>query len=402
MSGIPLGKREDLHLEFKAAEALKDPEKIAREVVAMLNAEGGEVWVGLREEDGVAVAVEGIPEPELSRQSLRDFLVSTVEPSPFPGEIEIDLIPSPRGSILRLRAKPDSSRKPYALLRKSGRFFWIRIADRLRFMDREEIRKSFQGSKPSPDELRRAEEILKVELDALQREAGRDRSGIFWLRILPVPRFSLDLDALLKGNLLLDPQETGNRRTGKTFLQGGTPHLRSGRLVAGKSEAAALSIYRNDGIKLRLPLERFHAGHDPGAAKPLYWLPLMEIPVSVFRLLSTMLKVESCWEKPFAPDTLFVCSIALFGLEGWTLRPFSPQLSPLDGWMNYLLAEPRSSSDQDFILANPLLFTISEVRDHPDRCGFLLTSRVYEAFGFGLDQMPRELDQKAGRLILPE
>jgi hypothetical protein len=45
---------------------------------------------------------------------------------------------------------------------------------------------------------------------------------------------------------------------------------------------------------------------------------------------------------------------------------------------------------------------MNEVRDHPDRCGFLLTSRVYEAFGFGLDQMPRELDQKAGRLILPE
>src|SRR3954451_2279431 len=145
MSKIPLGKSEDVHLEFKAAEALKDPEKIAREVVAMLNADGGEVWVGLREEDGVAVAVEEIPEPELSRQSLRDFLVSTVEPSPSPGEIEIDPIPSPKGSILRLRARPDASRKPYALLRRSGRAFWMRVADRLRVMDREEIRKSFQG-----------------------------------------------------------------------------------------------------------------------------------------------------------------------------------------------------------------------------------------------------------------
>jgi hypothetical protein len=173
-------------------------------------------------------------------------------------------------------------------------------------------------------------------------------------------------------------------------------------LVVGKSEAVGLSIYRHDGIKLRLPLERFLAGHEPGAAKLLYWLPLMEIPVSVFRLLSKMLNVAAFWEKPLAPDTLFVCSIALFGLEGWTLRPFSPQSSQLDGWMNYLLMEPRSSSDRDFILANPLQFPMSEVRDQPDRCGFIMVSRVYEAFGFGPDQMPRELDQKAGRLILPE
>ncbi|MFL6259905.1 MAG: helix-turn-helix domain-containing protein [Thermoanaerobaculia bacterium] len=407
MKEIPLGKREGLHLEFKAAEALKDPEKIAREVVAMLNAEGGEVWVGLREEEGVAVAVEEIPEPELSRQSVRDFLVSTVEPSPSPGEIKIDLVPSPKGSILRLQAEPNPNRKPYALLRKSGRAFWIRIADRLRVMDREEIRESFQGSKPNQDELRRAEETLKVELNALQREAGRDRSDIFWLRILPVPPFSLDLSALLKGNLLLDPRETGNRRTGKTFFQvydprGERPSLQAGRLMVGESDAVALSIYRDKGIKLRLPLEKLHAGHEPGATKPLHWLWLLELPVSVFRLLSKMIKSGDYWEKPLAPDTMFLCSIALFGLEGWTLRPFSPRTYQANEWINYLLQDPRSSSDQDFILANPLPFRVSEVRDYPDRCGFLLTSRIYEAFGFDPDQMPPEFDQKAGRLILPE
>lgn len=373
----------------------------------MLNAEGGEIWVGLGEADGVAVAVEEIPEPELSRQSLRDFLVSTVEPSPSPGEIEIDPIPSAKGSVLRLLVKPDPSRKPYALLRRSGRAFWIRIADRLRVMDREEIRESFRGSKPGTDELRRAEETLKSELNALQGEAGRDRVGIFWLRILPVPRFSLDLGALQRGNLLLDPRETENRRTGQTFFQaygpkGGMPRLDSGRLVVGESDAAALSIYRHEGIKLRLPLEKLHAGHEPGATKPLYWLSLMELPVSVFRLLSKMIESGDYWEKPLAPKTLFLCSIALFGLEGWTLRPSSPRAYQVDEWFNYLHQEPRSSSDQDFVLANPLPFAVSEVQDHPDRCGFLLTSRVYEAFGLGPDQMPPEFDQKAGRLILPE
>jgi hypothetical protein len=407
MSGIPLGKREDAHLEFKAAEALKDPEKIAREVVAMLNAGGGEVWVGLREEDGVAVVVEEIPEPEVSRQSLRDFLVSTVEPSPSIGEIEIDPISTARGSILRLLVKPDLSRKPYALVRKTGRSFWIRIADRLRVMDREEIREAFLGSKPATNALRRAEEILKVELDDLQKEASQDRTGIFWLRILPVPPFSLDLGALKKSSLLLDPGETENRRTGKTFFQvygprGERPSLHAGRLMVGESDAAALSIYRHEGIKLRLPLEKLHAGHEPGAPKPLHWLWLLELPVSVFRLLSKMIKAEAYWDNRLAPNTLFLCSIALFGLEGWTLRPFSPRTYQVDEWIGYLHREPRSSSDQDFILANPLQFPVSEVRDCPDRCGFLLTSRVYEAFGFGPDQMPPEFDPKAGRLILPE
>ncbi|MFL6235637.1 MAG: helix-turn-helix domain-containing protein [Thermoanaerobaculia bacterium] len=407
MSGIPLGKREGLHLEFKAAEALKDPEKIAREVVAMLNAEGGEVWVGLREEDGMAVAVEEIPEPELSRQSVRDFLVDTIEPSPSSWEIDFILVDAERGSILLVEAKPISARRPYAALRKSGRYFWMRIADRLRVMDREEIRKSFQASKPDAYELGRIEEALGSKVKALQQEAGRDRSGIFWLRILSVPQLSLDLNALQGSNLFVDPKESGNRRTGKTFFQvygprGGSPRRGSGRLVLGESNKAALTIYRLDGIELRLPLEAFHAGHEPGASKPLYWLALMEMPISVFRLLSKILKTEAFLEEPAAPGSLFVCSIALLGLEGWTLRPFSPNLRYLDGWGNYLLQEPGTSSDEDFVLDKPLSFPLNEVRDQPDRCGFRLVSRIYEAFGFGPDQMPRELDQNAGRLILPE
>jgi len=401
---IPLGKREDLHLEFKSADSLKDPEKIAREVVAMLNADGGEVWVGLGEEEGRAVKVEAIPEPEASRQSLRDFLVDSVEPALSSAEIRLDLISVTTGSILRLQVQPDSTRMPYALLRKGGRSFWIRLEDRIRLMDREEIRKAFGSTKQSNDEEARAENTLKDELKKLQREAGGEPNGIFWLRIVPAPRFSLNLDALENSDLLLDPRETGNRRTGQTFFlaDGGRPQRKGGRLVMGETDTAALSIYRHDGIQLRLPLGKFHAGHEPGAEKPLYWLTLMEVPISVFRLLSTILRVEAFWEERLAESTLLVSSVALLGLQGWTLRPYSPQLQQSQGWWNYLLREPHSSSDPDFILAQPIGFTLAEVRDQPDRCGFRLVSRIYEAFGFGASEMPSEFDQKAGRLVLPE
>ena len=42
----PIGTREDLHTEFKRADALKDLATIAREVVGFLNSEGGVIWIG--------------------------------------------------------------------------------------------------------------------------------------------------------------------------------------------------------------------------------------------------------------------------------------------------------------------------------------------------------------------
>ena len=80
---VPLGRKEDFHLELKGRDALDDPEKIAREVVAFLNAEGGDVWVGLGEEAGRAVKVEPIPDPEREQRRLVDYLIETIEPSSF-------------------------------------------------------------------------------------------------------------------------------------------------------------------------------------------------------------------------------------------------------------------------------------------------------------------------------
>jgi hypothetical protein len=410
MSGeIPLGKKEDLHLEFKGADALKDPEKIAREVVAMLNAEGGEVWVGLGEgeEEGRAVTVEPIPDAERESRRLHDYLVDVIEPPPGPKESVLSVKQGEEGgSLLRIAVAPIPERRPYAFLRKGGRHFVIRTGERMRPMSREEIRKAFDSARPNPDEVNRVEEALRVELEVLQNEAGRNPNGAFWLRIMPAPQFSLNLDALQNSDLLVDPSASGNRRTGQTFFAygpaGGRPRLEADRLVIGERSAVALTIYRHDGIELRAPLQRFHAGNEPGAEKPLYWMALMEMPISVFRLLSKMVSIEEFWEEPLAPDTQFVSSVALLGLDGWTLRPFSPQLPQLDGWGNYLLKNPRPSSVRDLIPAKPLRFPTSEVRDHPDRCGFRLVRRIYEAFGFGTAEMPHEFDQNTGRLVLPE
>ena len=68
----------------------------------MLNAEGGEIWVGLREEEGRAVAVERIENVERELQALADYLADVVEPPLGPKEL-IDLGAGRRGRGESLR-----------------------------------------------------------------------------------------------------------------------------------------------------------------------------------------------------------------------------------------------------------------------------------------------------------
>jgi len=70
-----LGQDEDNHLEFKEAEALRTPANIAREVVGFLNANDGDIWVGIKEEGGRAIELQQIPDMDDVLCSLRDHLI---------------------------------------------------------------------------------------------------------------------------------------------------------------------------------------------------------------------------------------------------------------------------------------------------------------------------------------
>ena len=400
MSGsIPLGKKEDSHLEFKGSEALKDLEKIAREIVAMLNADGGEVWVGLREAGGRAVAVEPIVDPEKEKRRLLDFLVEKVEPSVSDREIRVEPLDEGEGTVLRVAVSPDPDRRPYAFLRKGGRHFVIRVGDRIRQMTREEVFFRERAQDPDRGALAHGVAELTDEGNALLERY----TELFWLRIQPVPPFSLNLNAVKASDILLDPSLTKNRRTGKNFFLaagGMRPLLEAGKVVLGKADDFRLDIFRHKGLEFRAPLKAFHAGNEPGALNPLDWLSLLEMPISVFRLLSGLLQEQALWDDPVSEETVFIASLALLGLEGRTLRPSSPR-GLHSGWGNYLLGAPQTSSVPD-LLSTPLFFSLAEVRDHPDRCGFRWVGRIYEAFGYGIGDMPPEFDQEAGRLVLPE
>lgn len=380
---IPLGEKESLHLEFKSREALKRPEMIAREVVAMLNAQGGVVWVGLRDDDHRAVEVEPIPGAERERRRLRDYLVDTIEPSPESDEVAVDVVAADRGEILRIEAHPKPDRLPYAHLKESGRWFVVRISDRTRPMTREEIFRS-----PQADTARGTAilEILK-ERKRIQEAAGEK----LWLALKPVPAVELDLqDGRLKA-LLLDPALTDNRRSGWSFSTfGEEPRVRQGRLAtAGEEDARAVEIRRDGFLSFSVLLKGLWW---KGEASEIWPPALWEYPLSALRLAGKI------YSDHLGADAWIVADLSLIGVKGWRLKGGSPR----SGTINFSQRPKEFLEADDFLLEKPLVFSSKDIVQEPDRCGARLLERVYEGFGYGREAFPPEFDQETGRLMFTE
>jgi len=84
------GKAESDRLEFKEEAVLERPASIGREVVGFLNADGGDIWIGVKEEHERAVGYESIPDIEQARRSLLDHLIDTIQPQFRPEEVKLD------------------------------------------------------------------------------------------------------------------------------------------------------------------------------------------------------------------------------------------------------------------------------------------------------------------------
>ena len=187
---IPLGRSEDQRLEFKSREVLRHLSSVGREAVAMLNTDrGGDIWIGLAEEDGRAMRVEPIENASREAGRLRDHFSDAIEPSPTPGEIEIDQVEDGRGGVvLRLRVRPSPARWPRALREGAGRQFLKRVADRVRPMSYEEVFSVHKSAKKE-DLADRGKQALLNARDLRLKESG----GRLWLRIQPIEDLNLEL-----------------------------------------------------------------------------------------------------------------------------------------------------------------------------------------------------------------
>lgn len=409
---VPLGRKEDLRLELKGREVLKDLFKVGREVVGMLNAravdaqEGGEVWVGVREEGGRGVQAEPLADPDLERQRVRDYLVDSIEPAPT-SELVVEVVEwEGRPALLRIEVKPDAGRRPYALLRGTGRHFLVRVEDRLRPMSREEIAESLcrqrRGAKEAEKEAGRR---LREHLDDATREAGEAPVELFWIGLQPLRRLELKIQDPRFEELLREPEKSGNRAIGHHFIDSQwKPKRRQGWIGTRGEAPRRLQIHR-DGLITGWAALSLLEGAEHGLARQRLERPVRTLsPWSLLEYTASVLRVagRAYSESPLADPDPVLAELALLGIGGWVLGWGAPGGGGAPGRGDYLFRFEIFDAGDDLRLPKPEPFTCEEIRRAPDRCAFRLVRRVYEDFGFPDEAIPPEYDRRTGRLVLPE
>lgn len=388
-----LGRRKDQHLELEPKAALDSPETIARAVVGLLNAGGGEVWIGVeeKEEEGKASAIDPVREPERARNRLMDYLLDVLEPSPTAEELTIELTPADADpALLVLKVRPgdeQAERRPYAL-RKGGAWHFVRrVGTRNRSMSREEI---FGATARGTHDR-----ALDAAIRALknERQAFRDEEGTgLWLGMRPARTVHLDPQDERLLQIPLDPSLTGNRRAGWHFARTShQPRLTKDGIEWGLwSELLGRTVARtqvdeNGMLHFWTALERLHW---KGEEREIWPLVLLEYPTSAFRIARVI------YQELLAPEDRVAADLALFGAGGWGLREGSPG--------DFFFGNDFVRLEEPDLVWEPVVFRFQEIDEHPDRCGFRLVRRVYQAFGFREADMPRQYDPDTGRLVLPE
>lgn len=387
---VSIDEPEGQRLELKGRDALANPRKIGAAVVAFLNSEGGDLYVGVREERERAVAanaeIEGVEDADKEARRLWDFLLDAIEPSPGVGEIELSSEPAEeRNAVIHLRVTPGKHR-PYALLGQGGaRSFWVRVGPRNRPMTREELADAF-STHAAVDPGEAAWRLLVGERDELQRTGGE----WLWMGIQPVPELEWDLQRPGLRSWLMDPGTIGVRPGSPSFQVPFEPELEKGRLVARAVDAGEVlkeTVLRRDGgIRFRSVLDHLYqreTGRGPRLINPDV---LIGIPLSLFLLAKALPWGELGGEFELVAD------LALLGVEraGAGLLPGRWRV-PRPG-----TEVKRFTEEEDLTFAEPLCFRFEEVAENPERCLFRLLRRVYEAFGLREEAMPFSFDPATG------
>ena len=398
---LPIREREGEALELKSRAALDEPETIARGAVAMLNARGGSIWVGIKEAPGEN-ELDPIPDAERAGHRLLDRLLDTIEPTPTGEEVRVTAVTvegGPHGSggrVLRVDVVPTRERRPYAFHRRGGRHFVRRVGDRTVPMSRDELRKLFgqplaEAAGPGAAAMR-----LLAESKALVEK----RADRFWLGLEPASPGDLDLRALNRTDLLADQTLSGTPRGTFDFTAAayhGQPRIER---VGGQTgltsggEVLELRVLGSGGVRFEAALaETFWVGRVPfvDAERLLSPEALLGYPVSVLRLARTLLAEHSLWRKP--PQGDWWGALAISGLRGWGLLPGDLAMWPSCRYQG------RRFDAEHLVLQDPLRFTQEDLRERPEDCAMRLVERIYDAFE--IDLLPTLSGAALGHAGLP-
>jgi hypothetical protein len=406
-----IGQREHQTLEFKAAGVLKDLRDVAREVVAFLNADGGDLWIGISESDGVATALDPIAAVQSHKTRVWDHLLSSIEPHIDPSGVLVVVVDERDGAgLLRIEVWRGPAR-PYAQLGKGGaRHYYVRAGDRVRAMTHAEIFSS--ASKPRGSSETRA--------DVRSRTLRGAFPGL-WLAIVPKKSLSLHPSDELVSRLLSDPLATNNRRTGFTFVNRYARLSLGSPFVLELEGKFRLEVARSGHVEYAARPELFLRDSRPGGLDPL---ALAERVASVIRLAAVLYLNSDRAVPPYSDESRamhteeqvrepqralglnkrppartanvsVVADLALVSMKGLQFNPAQP------GTPEYY-KEDHSIQRDEVALAQPIVTSVGEIAADPDACAFRLLSALYRELGYSEDDLPSQFDRTTKRLRLRE
>lgn len=387
------GKHEGQKLEFKGRDSVDDARTIPRAVCAMLNADGGEVLVGVKD-DGHE---DPLDDPLGAERAVHDKLISTISPS-LPKQLKIERFDD--AAALRIVVPAGEKHALYAVKSTEGRFFVpIRSGARTQNLDWLEIRhKLANGASPtatadwSPERVR-SEMATWIELASAEPSSSlRSMGGLFvWLGV--ETRGSEDLLDAVRPELIRvvgDPETIGIDRDGWHFstlaTRLGTQVVRQkdNRLLSGDLAEGyrCLDVFARGGLVLRFATRlgsEMRWGQNIAEQERSTILnpwALSESISSCARLLDALLEAADV-----EPVRVWG-ALELTRSSGLQLPPHRPNIAAFHLWHRW----PPALTDA-VVSANREIDG-SEFRERPDRLAHRLLTDVYRTFGHNDSAVP--------------
>lgn len=236
----PLGTLEGLKIEFERADKLRNPDRrrdIVRAVVAMRNARGGSIWVGLTEVEGGLTGIDPSPlGPDDRRHvdSLRNQVIDLVEPMIELGrDVVLETVDVPGGWVLEVRVRRGDKATPHCVLSGRSREFLTRSGSRNAVLPYSSIVRDTRPDEPS---IR----ATTADLHTKWSERFAKFPGLALTAVADPHRHRDSLPAKVSENalhLLESPPTDSIRRDGWTWFSKYSPVKRgqAGTVRTGKS-----------------------------------------------------------------------------------------------------------------------------------------------------------------------
>lgn len=372
VSGAPrwLGAPEGSQLEYKGAEALRDPVSIARAVVALLNHRGGYVVVGV-DDQGKPHGLPTGADVGRERDRLRSMLIDSIEPRPL-DRVSVQAVQVLGVDVLQVAVARRDSRVAatlYAERRRGMYGFWVRSGATTRSYTLEEVHKHF-SKRATPVPARRWDDALakndepdtvfvmqaqfsdvSLERSAIERVFAKDQR-------IKLHRRAMSW-AVIDEYAELEP-------SARSVLAAGRVGGRKYFSVDSKS-----AILRFEG---RADFLRWRT-HPLFGQRVIYPFPLVEGTASFFWLLARYIEESGA-------DGSVHCQLGLWRPEGWRLGPSRPGTIAWETPQQWQAAHDNTSveriGDRD----------VEEICVKTDQVARSYVSEVYEDFGYEVDSIP--------------